>query len=136
MSRRPEVRARRDRGASSVELAIVAPLVIILTMLFVQTAIWFHARQVAQTAVDQGARASRAFGGSDAEGVQTAERFFDLAGGPRVTEGTVQITAGRTAETVSMRLKTNCVSVIPGARLPVEAVAGGPIERFVLPGGA
>ncbi len=124
---------RRDRGASSIELAILAPLVITLTMLFVQTAIWFHAREVAQTSVDQGARAARAFDGSQADGDRATRDFFARANGPNVTQDGVSITARRGPETASIRMQTTGLSVVPGLKFKIDVVAGGPVERFVPP---
>ena len=48
-------RARgHDRGASAVELAILAPALIFVSLLIVQFAIWFDARHAALAAAQQG----------------------------------------------------------------------------------
>ena len=48
-------RARgNDRGASAVELAILAPALIFVSLLIVQFAIWFDARHAALAAAQQG----------------------------------------------------------------------------------
>ena len=44
----------RDRGASAVELAILAPTLIIVSLLIVQFAIWFDAQHAALAAAQQG----------------------------------------------------------------------------------
>ena len=43
-----------DRGASAVELAILAPALIFASLLIVQFAIWFDARHAALAAAQQG----------------------------------------------------------------------------------
>ena len=43
-----------DRGASAVELAILAPALIFVSLLIVQFAIWFDARHAALAAAQQG----------------------------------------------------------------------------------
>ena len=52
---------RADRGASAVELAILAPALLVLTMIVIQFALWFQARQAALTAAQEGAREARVF---------------------------------------------------------------------------
>jgi hypothetical protein len=50
---------RADRGSSAVELAILAPALLILTMIVIQFALWFQARQAALAAAQEGARDAR-----------------------------------------------------------------------------
>lgn len=50
---------RDDRGSSAIELAILAPALLILTMIVIQFALWFQARQVALAAAQEGAREAR-----------------------------------------------------------------------------
>ena len=52
--------AAPDRGASAVELAILAPALLIATMLIIQFALWFEARHAALAAAQAGARVARA----------------------------------------------------------------------------
>ena len=103
-------------------------------MMFVQGALWFHARQIAQISVDEGARATRAYNGTEADGEAATRQMWIKGKGNRVTEGgTPNPTVNRGAETVNVRLKTSAVKVIPipGIKFNVEVVAGGPVERFV-----
>lgn len=44
----------RDRGASAVELAILAPALIVASLLIVQFALWFDARHAALAAAQEG----------------------------------------------------------------------------------
>ena len=50
---------RADRGSSAVELAILAPALLLLTMIIIQFALWFQARQAALAAAQEGARLAR-----------------------------------------------------------------------------
>src|SRR5579875_1149649 len=50
---------RADRGSSAVELAILAPALLLLTMIIIQFALWFQARQAALAAAQEGARDAR-----------------------------------------------------------------------------
>ncbi len=50
---------RADRGSSAIELAILAPALLVLTMIVIQFALWFQARQAALAAAQEGARDAR-----------------------------------------------------------------------------
>lgn len=124
-------RLKSDRGTSAVELAFLAPGLLVLTMLIVQTAIWFHARQVAQAAAEQGARATRAYQGTESKGEQVTLQYFNKLDGSRVTQGTPSVSARIGATSATVTLRTKSVKVIPFfGSWPVEVTAGGPIEKF------
>jgi len=50
-----------ERGSSAIELAILAPALLILTMIVIQFALWFQARQAALASAQDGARIAREF---------------------------------------------------------------------------
>jgi Flp pilus assembly protein TadG len=50
---------RDDRGSSAVELAILAPTLIVVSLLIVQFALWFDAKHAALAAAQEGDRAAR-----------------------------------------------------------------------------
>jgi Flp pilus assembly protein TadG len=50
---------RSDRGASAVELAVLAPAFLMVIMLIIQFALWFNAREVALASAQAGARVAR-----------------------------------------------------------------------------
>ena len=52
-------RDRRERGASSIELVLLAPIVILSILLVGQFAMWYQARHVAIAAAQAGARVAR-----------------------------------------------------------------------------
>jgi Flp pilus assembly protein TadG len=55
-----------DRGSSAIELAILAPALLILTMIVIQFALWFQGRQAALAAAQEGARIARQMAANDA----------------------------------------------------------------------
>jgi len=128
-------RPASERGSSSLELALLAPGLLLLTLLIVQTAFWFHARQVAQAAVEQGARATRAYQGTEDRGRRVTTDYFGRLGGPKVTEAPPNVNASRGATNVTVTLTTTSVKVIPFWSWPVVVRAGGPIEQFQPPAG-
>lgn len=112
---------------------MLGPVVILLTFIVVQFALWYHAKNVAQAAVEAGARAARGYQATDADGTQAALDAFNSLGGPKVTNGTPQIVPTRNGTNVSMDLRTQSIALLPGITLPINVTAGGPIEQFVGP---
>lgn len=55
-----------DRGSSAIELAILAPVLLILSMMIIQFALWFQAREAALAAAEEGAREARELAGAQA----------------------------------------------------------------------
>ena len=51
--------ARSDRGSNVVELAVLAPALLMLCMLILQFGLWFNARQAALAAAQAGALVAR-----------------------------------------------------------------------------
>jgi Flp pilus assembly protein TadG len=49
---------RRERGSVAVELAIVAPALMLLVLGVLQFGLWYHAQNVVETAALEGARAA------------------------------------------------------------------------------
>lgn len=128
-------RLKSDRGTSAVELAFLAPALLMATLLIVQTAIWFHARQVAQAAVEKGARDTRAYQGTKAKGEAATLAAFDTLKGPRVTQGAPRVNATVGATNAEVTLTTTSKEVIPFWSWPISVKAGGPIEKFQPPAG-
>jgi Flp pilus assembly protein TadG len=131
----PAVRgADRERGASAVEMALLTPLLVLLIMLVVQFAMYYHAQHIAVAAAQAGARVARTEAAgvpeTDWQGEATAkaDRYIgDL--GPRLLEAprTAAVDAG---DQVGVEVSAHAVQVVPFLRLRVRARSVGPIERF------
>lgn len=118
----------KDRGAQTVEFAIVALPLLIVTFMVIQAAFVFHARSVALAAATQGAQVARAYRSSPAAGKTKAEGFLeDLGRGLRDSE--VEVVISGTDVTVTVRGRAP--SIIPFLTFDVTQTASGPIERFV-----
>jgi Flp pilus assembly protein TadG len=123
----------RDRGSSAIELALLAPALIILTMFVVQWALWFQARQVALDAAQAGARVARAQQpGWPAQSVSQALSFYDqvgtkLLGGPHASVSPAGGQPNAVYVTVTGTVPT-LIPLIP--QLTVSETAGGDVECF------
>lgn len=133
--RRLRDRRRRDeRGSTSLELVILFPVVLLLIFAGIQGALYYHARNVALSAAQQGVRAAKAENGSSDQGRQAAQAFIDQAGGHDVITA-VNVTSNRGANQATVTVTGRPISVIPGIlNLKVSQTAHGPIEVFTTPG--
>jgi Flp pilus assembly protein TadG len=59
---------RRERGSVAVELAIVAPALMLLVLGVLQFGLWYHAQNVVETSALEGARVAAAEDGTAEEG--------------------------------------------------------------------
>ena len=107
---------------------MAVPVLLLLIMLVVQFGLWYHAEHVVRAAADQGLRVARDPQRPPPAGEEQAGEFLDVAGGRLVEER--QVTVTRTADTATVSVTGRVVAVVPGLRLPLRAVAAGPLERF------
>jgi Flp pilus assembly protein TadG len=122
-----------DRGSSAIELAILAPALLILTMLVVQWALWFQARQVALDAAQAGARIARQQQpGWPAQSVSEARSFYNQVGTRVLTGLSASVNpAGGQPNQVFVTVTGNVPTLIPGLpTLTVSQTAGGDVECF------
>ena len=129
--------ALSDRGSSAVELAVLAPALMLICMLILQFGLWFNARQTALAAAQAGAVVARQEAAdkpdrwqADAQG--TARHYYQKLNSKllkQVNATTATAPGGNVYVTVSGQV---AVSVFPffGLHLGVSATAGGPVECF------
>jgi hypothetical protein len=129
------IRTRACAAQALVEFALVLPLVVALTLGVVQLALYAHARDVAISAVQEGARLAAEDGRTLDEGA-VRTRALLLAGlgssaDPLVVDGS------REAEVVRLRVDAALQPILPLpviTALPIHAEAWVARERF-RPGG-
>ena len=120
-------RFRDAAGSAAVEFVICATVMVLLLLVVVQVALYFHARAVATTAARQGLDHVRVVDGSIGDGVGTANAFLTQAGGGLERRG---VSASRSATRASVTVVGDVVSVVPGVQLPVEVTVSAPVERI------
>lgn len=134
-TRKRALRRRDDRGSASLELAILFPTVLLLIFGVVQGALYFHARNVALAAAQEGVRVARSEGGSAGAGGHAARSFVNQAGGDDVMTG-VDVNPTRTATKATVTVSGTALSAIPGVPgFKVTQTAEGTVERFTGGGG-
>ena len=124
---------RADRGSSAIELAILAPALLILVMLVIQWALWFQAREVALNVAQDGARYAREQQpGWPQQAVTQAESFYTRVGTKVLTDLRVQVSPpGGAPNQVFVTVTGHVPTLIPGlSPLTVHETSGGDVECF------
>jgi Flp pilus assembly protein TadG len=126
-------RPARDRGASAIELAILAPMLLALIWLAIQYALYFQGRQVALAAAQVGARVAREEAarvpGWVADARNRAESYYNGLG-TKVLGSGISANPQRIGNNVQVTVTGDVASILFGLRLPIHVTAGGPIECF------
>jgi Flp pilus assembly protein TadG len=119
-----------ERGSVSLELVVVFPVVLLIIFGVVQGALYYHARNVALAAAQEGARAAGAEHGTEAAGGAAAWSFLTQAGGAQVMTQ-LDVTPHRTATAATVTVTGRAISVLPGIPgFTVTQTADRPVERF------
>ncbi len=123
---------RRDRGSATLEVSILAPVLLLVVFTIIQVGLWSYARSLALGAAQEGVAAGRAHGSPAGAGQVRAQEFLDATAGDSLVDSTVTSTA--TAATLRIEVTGRALSVLPGVPgLPVRQRAEGPVERFTAP---
>lgn len=123
---------RSARGSATVEIAILAPALLLLVFSVVQVGLWSYARSLALGAAQEGVVAGRSHQAEVSSGRIRAQQFLDRAAGDSLLQPEVTVRA--TATTVRVEVSGRSLSVLPGVPgIAVRQAAEGPRERYTLP---
>ena len=125
--RRP-VRTDQRGLSSSTQLAVVFPLLMLLTLGIIQSGLWLHARNVAQRAATAAVDVARGSYGTAAEGEQRAR---DLAAAAGLTDVVVHVNRG--PQRVTADVSAHATLVLDLGLGTIEETASGPRERVSTP---
>ena len=118
----------RQRGSATVEFVIGTAVMVLLLMVVVQFALYFHTRAVVTTAARRGVDQARIIDGTTSDAVGATTQFLDQAGGGLENRG---VNASRTADTATVTVHGEVVSVVPGLHLPIDVTVESPVERIL-----
>jgi Flp pilus assembly protein TadG len=133
--RRSILRCARDRGVSAIEWALLTPIMLIIIMLVVQFAIYYHAQHVALAAAQAGARVARTYPKTDngwREPARTTALDAVTHFGPNLLQGANANPDGDgyTRWVVVTGHAPSVLLFVPDSVLQVTKRSGGPIECF------
>ncbi|MCU0302077.1 MAG: pilus assembly protein [Candidatus Nanopelagicales bacterium] len=123
---------RGTRGSATVEIAVLAPVLLLVVFTIIQVGLWSYARSLALGAAQEGVAAGRAYGAPAEAGRVRAEQFLAATAGDSLLGSAVLARA--TPGTLRIEVTGRAQSVIPGVPgLPVRQHAEGPMERVTTP---
>lgn len=122
---------RGARGASTLETVLIAPVLLLALMAIVQFGLYFHAKNVAEQAAQEGAAAARAFDGTEDSAKGVTEDYLTALGESTLQGRTVSVNRGPQTASVTVRGTALSLIPIPGLTLQIDVTAAGPVERYV-----
>lgn len=122
---------KRERGSVALELAIVAPVLMLLVLGVLQFGLWYHAQNVVETAALEGARVAAAEDGTAGAGESRALEVLQVGLGQAADVEGATASIDQDAARVEVTAQLPGLLPIPGLRsfsLSFEATAFR--ERF------
>lgn len=115
-----------DSGRASLEMILIAPVLLFVIMAGLQVGFIAHARNIAMGAAEEGARESARLAGGGGRGeARTFAR--DVSNG---TLSGITVEQSRSRNQITTTVRGNVVSLVPGWNPTVVQSATYPIERF------
>lgn len=127
-SRTPRRSPRSERGSVTVEMVVLAPMLMLLLLGGVHAGLAFHARSIAIAAAQTGARTAAAHTSSLTSGISAARTFATQHGDTAL--GGVSVTGQRTATTVTITVSGHSPALVPGLDTTISQSALLPVERI------
>jgi Flp pilus assembly protein TadG len=122
-----------DRGSSSVEFAILFPIIVILLFAGPQLALWYFAREAADAAAHAGARAASVSSAAGGAGQEAADQYLARLGTGAITRYSVAEQDTATTVTVHVTAEVPNVIPLPGFAPTVDVTVTRGKERFTTP---
>ncbi|WP_395110884.1 TadE family protein [Actinomadura sp. SCN-SB] len=122
---------RGDRGASSLEWALLTPILILVMLVVVQFAMVYHARHVALAAAQSGARVARTQpvgGGWERAAQEKAAGDVQKIGRDLISG--LRVETGEVGDQRWVEVSGEAVRVVPFMTFRVRQRSQGPIECF------
>lgn len=121
-----------DAGAISLETTLLAPLLIGLVFVCVQTGMMYHWRTVADSAAQFGVESGRVDGATAADAEQATTAYLAKLNKSDLED--LDVEAARTADTVTVRVQARYPAIVPILPLPgIDVHATSPVERVTAP---
>lgn len=126
------MQARADRGSATLEIAVLAPVLLLVVFTIVQVGLWSYARSLALAAAQEGVAAGRGYLAPATAADRAARSFLDRSAGDSLLDR--EISTQATSTDVRVEVTGRSLSVLPGVPgMPVRQGAQGPLERFTRP---
>ena len=120
-------RVRDERGMTTIQVAILFPVVLFWIMLIVQYGLWWHAKQVANAAAAEAVDAAQVSTGSARDGEDAAASYLAQSG----NLDNITVTVSREPTVVTVEGRGDAPQLVPGFAWSVTARSTAPVERFI-----
>ena len=120
-------RVRDERGMTTIQVAILFPVVLFWIMLIVQYGLWWHAKQVANAAAAEAVDAAQVSSGTARDSEDAASSYLAQSG----NLDNVTITVSREPTVVTVEVRGDAPQLVPGFEWSVTARSTAPVERFI-----
>lgn len=124
-----------DRGIGTVEAVLTVPVIVLMILGAVQVGLWWYSRQLAETAAQEAARAARSYAATAAAGQAEGYSYLGKVDGAGTALHNPSIQVTRGAQTVTVTIKGDIVSLVPWVSPTVTITVTSPIEAYVPSGG-
>lgn len=128
-------RLRRDDGSTTVEMAVLFPILLVLLLTIMQAGMWWHARNLALAGAEAGVQVARTTAGTTEAAEAAAVSYLARAGGSATTDAAVHATLTADSAQVEVSATAPRVLPIPGLDITVSQTAQARREKFTTPGG-
>lgn len=134
----PDRRVRRrvgddDRGSSSVEFAILFPIIVVLLLGGPQLAMWYFAREAAESAAAAAARTASATQAAAGDGQAAGDAYLARLGSGTITSYRITETDTATTVTIHVHVEVPNVIPLPGFSPSADVIVTRGKERFTTP---
>jgi Flp pilus assembly protein TadG len=112
---------------ATIQLAVLAPALLLWLMLIVQYGLWWHAKQMANAAAAEAVDVAQVPGGTAEAGEASARSYLRKAG----NLGNVVVAVERSTDTVTVEVRGSAPQLVPILSWSVVTRSQAPVERFV-----
>lgn len=124
------IRQANDKGSITMEMAIIAPLIMLCLLIIFHIAVWSQASSIAHAASSAALTDARRLEGSEASGSAVAQKVLQ-DNSMMLRDSNISVSVN--GETVTVRVTGRSTSFVPGKISTVTSEARGPKERTTAP---
>ncbi|MDR1386759.1 MAG: pilus assembly protein [Propionibacteriaceae bacterium] len=121
-------RDRRESGAVSIEMVVIFPVVLLVSLVAVQAGLWMYARSLCLAAAQEGVLVGAAIDSNQVEAEQATLEFIAQAA-PRFA-GAALVSVTRSSDQISVTVRAEIPAVLPGLLNRVDQTASLPLEMY------
>ncbi len=112
---------------TTIQVAILFPVILFWLMLIVQYGLWWHAKQVANAAAAEAVDAAQVETGTAGDGEAAAQSYLGQSG----NLDNITVVVDRSPTAVTAEVRGEAPQLVPGFTWSVASRSEAPVERFI-----